>query len=1069
MREQNNLISAYVPGPPETQASRYPGTQRPLASGLFLNCHTGYSFKYGTLPPEQLFQEAKRCGVRKLVVTEINNTASYMEMIRRCAKNAPDKTGLTKYGTPGYVLDIAVGIEFRDHEHELLYIVIAKNNQGFESLNRFLSYHNREHKPFPVKAPELENIYVIYPFGAKEPYALRADEFIGVRSFQLNQFAFSPYKSEYMHKFVAWHPVTFLPTQRTPEGKSDKSDYNTHRLLRAIANNTVLSKLPKHQEACDDEHMVTESQLAKTFGQFPTLLANARFIVENCSIDIAMGQDKNKKFIRSTRENDLAFLREETLKGFQRVYEKNPVYKNNSQTVRRRIEKEISIIDKKEFLSYYLIAYDLIRFAKTKGYDYVGRGSGANSAVAYCLGITNVDPIELNLYFERFLNEERTTPPDFDIDFSWDHRDAIYEYLFSTYGYEHVCLLGTHVTYQWRSILRELGKVFGLPKEEIDELVEHPKQVSQRDHITGLVYRYASYIVGKELPSNLSIHAGGVLITEEPIYAYTATDLPPKGYPVSHFEMHNAEDFGIYKFDILSQRGLGHIRETAKHVLRNQGITVDVHRFHEFKEDEKVNALLRNSRAMGCFYVESPAMRMLLGKLGCQDYLTLVAASSIIRPGVASSGMMRTYIERFHIIRNGGSYEAIHPKMDELMKETFGVMVYQEDVIKVAHEFAGLTLTEADVLRRGMSGKYRSREEFDRVKQRFFEECRKRNYEQRVIDRVWFEIESFSGYSFAKGHSASYAVESYQSLFLKAHYPLEFMVGVINNFGGFYKTEFYFHEARMNGAEIEAPCINKSDYLTSIFGKQIYIGFIHLKSLETKVARSIAMEREKNGPYTNLENFLTRIPLGLEQLRILIRIGALRFTGRTKQRLLWEAMLFYSNTKTRKNAPDLFDTAPKEYPLPVLSRKETEDGFDELELLGFTLCDPFKLLASSDRGNTTANELILKLGKQVSLVGYVVTTKDAGTKNYELMHFGTFLDFQGNVFDTVHFPNEARKYPFRGRGFYALTGKVVEDFGIPTVEVATMEKLPMVHKRAEEFMREPVEYRSSSQVANTVA
>jgi DNA polymerase-3 subunit alpha len=180
-------------------------------------------------------------------------------------------------------------------------------------------------------------------------------------------------------------------------------------------------------------------------------------------------------------------------------------------------------------------------------------------------------------------------------------------------------------------------------------------------------------------------------------------------------------------------------------------------------------------------------------------------------------------------------------------------------------------------------------------------------------------------------------------------------------------------------------------------------------------------------------------------------------------------MLFYSNTKTRKNAPDLFDTAPKEYPLPVLSRKETEDGFDELELLGFTLCDPFKLLASSDRGNTTANELILKLGKQVSLVGYVVTTKDAGTKNHELMHFGTFLDFQGNVFDTVHFPNEARKYPFRGRGFYALTGKVVEDFGIPTVEVATMEKLPMVHKRAEEFMREPVEYRSSSQVANTVA
>lgn len=1040
-----------------------------VTSGLFLNCHTGYSFKYGTLPPEQLFQEAKRCGVRKLVITEINNTASYMEMIRRCSRNAIVQNGMNKFGKPGYDLDIAVGIEFRDQQHELQYIIIARNNTGFESLNRFLSYHNREHKPFPAKAPELENVYVIYPFGMKEPYGLRVNEFIGVRAFQLNQFAFSAYKDEYMHKFVAWHPVTFLPTQRTPAGKPDKSDHNTHRLLRAIANNTVLSKLPKHQEAFEDEFMISEVQLEKTFEHFPKLLSNARAIVADCTINIAMGEDKNKKCVRGTKAQDLTFLREETLKGFEKVYGNNPAYHTNRREVLQRIEKEIGVIEKKEFLSYYLIAYDLIRFAKKNGYDYVGRGSGANSAVAYCLGITNVDPIELNLYFERFLNEERTTPPDFDIDFSWDHRDAIYEYLFSTYGYDHVCLLGTHVTYQWRSILRELGKVFGLPKEEIDDLVENPREVSQRDHIASLVFRYASYIVAKELPSNMSIHAGGVLITEEPIYAYTTTEFPQKGYPVSHFEMHNAEDFGIYKFDILSQRGLGHIRETVKHVQRNQGISVDVHRFHEFKEDEKVNALLRDSKAMGCFYVESPAMRMLLGKLRCQDYLTLVAASSIIRPGVSSSGMMRAYIERFHATRNGGTYEAIHPKMDELMKETFGVMVYQEDVIKVAHEFAGLTLTEADVLRRGMSGKYRSRDEFDRVKQRFFEECRKREYEQRVIDRVWFEIESFSGYSFAKGHSASYAVESYQSLFLKAHYPLEFMVGVINNFGGFYKTEFYFHEARMNGAEIEAPCVNKSDYLTTIFGKQVYMGFIHLKSLEVKVAQLIGPEREKNGPYITLENFLTRIPLGLEQLRILIRIGALRFTGRSKQRLLWEAMLFYSNTKSRKNTPDLFDTAPKEYPLPALSRKDTEDGFDELELLGFTLCDPFKLLATSDRGDTKASELIAKVGKQVSIVGYVVATKDAGTKNNQLMHFATFLDASGEVFDTVHFPNEARKFPFRGRGFYAVRGKVVEDFGIATIEVATMEKLPMVHKRAEEFMREPVEYRASSQVANTVA
>ena len=200
--------------------------------------------------------------------------------------------------------------------------------------------------------------------------------------------------------------------------------------------------------------------------------------------------------------------------------------------------------------------------------------------VAYCLGITNVDPVELDLYFERFLNEERSSPPDFDLDFSWDNRDAIYDYLFEKYGHEHVCLLGTQVSFQGRSVLRELGKVFGLPKPEIDALVENPKAMEHRDQITELIFRYGRHM--KDVPSNFSIHAGGVLITERPIYCYTATELPPKGYPVSHFEMHAAEDVGIFKFDILSQRGLGHLKEAVALIKKNRDIDVDIYRFREF-------------------------------------------------------------------------------------------------------------------------------------------------------------------------------------------------------------------------------------------------------------------------------------------------------------------------------------------------------------------------------------------------------------------------------------------------------------------------------------------------------
>ena len=1012
---------------------------------MYLNCHTAFSFKYGTLSVKRLFEEAQRCGVHKLILTEINNTASYIEMLRLCAENAPlEGSNLTAYGKDAYPLEIGVGVEFRNLTtgqaggNELLYIIIAQNNHGFESINRFLSHHNQEAKPFPPRAPEFEDVFIIYPFGKMEPNQLRPYEYIGVSKHQLNQFAIDPMRKKYPGKFVILQSVTF----------ANRTDFNIHRLLRAVANNTLLSKLHVEQQAHPDEIMLSEKELERYFDHYPELIQNSKKLLAQCSLDLELKTDKNKKYITGSEESDWDFLVTKSWAGFQERYDvSNP-------DLRERLQRELNIIKLKGFCSYYLVAYDLICFAKEKAFDYVGRGSGANSVVAFCLGITNVDPIELDLYFERFLNAERSSPPDFDIDFSWDNRDEVYDYFFSKYGRDYVCLLGTHVTYQKKSVLRELGKVFGLPKDEIDGIVDDPFKNKCRDHITELIFKYAEYM--QDLPANISIHAGGVLITDKPIYTYTATELPPKGYPVSHFEMHNAEDMGIFKFDILSQRGLGHLKETVKHVKRNRGIDVNIHRFRDFTKDERIKDLMRNSKAMGCFYVESPAMRMLLGKLRCEDYLTLVAASSIIRPGVARSGMMRAYIERFHAVRNHKTYESIHPKMDELMKETYGVMVYQEDVIKVAHHFAGLTLTEADVLRRGMSGKYRSREEFKRVQDKFFENCQARGYDQRIIDRVWYEIESFSGYSFAKGHSASYAVESYQSLYLKAHYPLEFMVGVINNFGGFYRTEFYFHEARMNGATIEAPCVNHSENLTTIYDDQIYIGFIHVKSLESKIAQHIPVERQQHGPYKSFDNFLRRTPgIGLEQLRILIRIGAFRFAGKTKQKLLWEAMLYFSNAKAKPTTTvDLFDTEPKDYPLPPLQRNELEDAFDEMELLGFPVCDPFKLLASADYGNTVARDLVKEIKKQVRIVGYVVTTKDTRTLKNEPMHFGTFYDAHGEVFDTVHFPDVARKYPFRGRGFYEMTGKVVEDFGVYMLEVSRMIKLPMVHKRPEKALQE---------------
>jgi DNA polymerase-3 subunit alpha len=479
----------------------------------------------------------------------------------------------------------------------------------------------------------------------------------------------------------------------------------------------------------------------------------------------------------------------------------------------------------------------------------------------------------------------------------------------------------------------------------------------------------------------------------------------------------------------------------VKIVKENQGLDVDVHTIAKFKEDPKIRELIKNGKTMGCFYVESPAMRMLLSKLKCQDYRTLVAASSIIRPGVARSGMMREYIQRFH---HPNSYTSIHPKMDELMGETYGVMVYQEDVIKVAHHFAGLSLAESDILRRGMSGKYRSRAEFTRLTQKFMDNCREKGYPESVTKEVWRQIESFAGYSFSKAHSASYAVESYQSLFLKAHYPKEFMVAVINNFGGFYRTEFYVHEARMAGAEIRHPSVNHSSRLTTIKGDVIYLGFIHIKSLENKVVRGFLKEREEHGPYLSFEDFIDRNWISLEQLTLLVRSCAFDDFTKNKKKLMLQANLTiqkreYAGEDTPP--PELFTFPKRHWQLPDLHYDPIENAYDDIELIGFPLINPFDLLVEEIDDVIKARDLEAYHKRMVIMYGYLVTIKSTVTIKKDRMQFGTFLDSDGYFFDTTHFPDSVRRYPFKGRGVYRIKGKVTSDFGFYSLEVIAIQKL----------------------------
>src|SRR5690606_26182286 len=420
---------------------------------------------------------------------------------------------------------------------------------------------------------------------------------------------------------------------------------------------------------------------------------------------------------------------------------------------------------------------------------------------------------------------------------------------------------------------------------------------------------------------------------------------------------------------------------------------------------------------------------------------TLVAASSIIRPGVAQSGMMREYIFRHN---NPGQFEYFHKVFEEQLGETYGIMVYQEDVIKIALHYGGVSAEDGDILRRAMSGKGRSLAALQKVKDHFFESCRKQGHPENLSKEVYRQIESFAGYSFCKAHSASYAVESYQSLYLKVYYPLEFMVCVINNQGGFYRTEVYVHEAKMSGGLIENPCVNNSRFETTLNGQTVYLGFMHLQSLETRIAHEIAEERTRNGLYRSLKDFIRRIPIGIETVQTLIFIGAFRFTGKPKNELLIEARLLLINFKPENRTMMLIEEPVAEYRLPELKRDPFEDAFDEIEIIGFPVsCTPFDLLETKYRGSVFVKDLLKFHKRQVKMLAYLISRKHVPTKK-GTMYFGTWIDVNGDYFDTAHFPDSLEKYPFQGGGCYLLLGTVEVDYHFPTITIHKMAKMPMI-------------------------
>ena len=498
----------------------------------------------------------------------------------------------------------------------------------------------------------------------------------------------------------------------------------------------------------------------------------------------------------------------------------------------------------------------------------------------------------------------------------------------------------------------------------------------------------------------------------------------------------NASIIDLEKYSLPpGYRGAGNIASIYPVLPRKKGnVPFDIYDYKFIINDEETKKLIREGRTIGCFYIESPGMRNLLKRLNVETFEMLTAVSSIIRPGVAESGMMQEFIARH---RDAAKRTYFIPEMGEYLNETYGVMVYQEDVIKIAHHIAGLSLEEADLLRRAMSGKMRSHAAMKRVTEKFFDSCLNKGLSDKNAKELWRQISSFAGYSFCKAHSASFALLSFQVAFLKAHYPAEFMANVLNNGGGFYSSAVYIQEAKRFGIKVKLPCVNRSEYFYKGKGKEIRIGFIAVKHLSRNSAEFIVEERSRRGKYVSLLDFIIRTKLGPAETSILIKCGAMDAFGETRPTLLRLLDIYYKRRKVLEDDyNDLFmnETFALEEEIKTdVDYSIAEKCAEEYKAFDYMVTrHPLDFFPEfvNDPQITTAAAMNKLHGKRVRMIGWYISSKRVKTKKGDIMKFLSLEDLTG-TFEAVIFPNVYMRVAEKTltMGPYVVEGKVDAEAG----------------------------------------
>jgi error-prone DNA polymerase len=990
---------------------------------IHLHVHSNYSFCRGANRIEELVDAALARGMTALALTDTNGMYGLVWFLQYAAERG---------------LRPIAGAELRTDDERA--VLLACNRDGYSALCRLIS--RRQLDPaFSLSKALLESREQLIVLSDRLPLlqALGKQNGTGRLYVELNDPAAEPALLDFSRRsgvpIVATNDVYLV----------DPADHPMHRLLRAIALNTCLSRIPSEELAAQDRWLKPPEEMARRYPHLSRALENTLRIAGECSTDFDIGKIVFPAFETPNGSDAFEVLREECYRGAERRYGEL------SESVLKRLEYELKIIRDKGFAPYFLVVRDIVQQSTRT----CGRGSAAASLVSYCLGITHVEPITHDLFFERFLNEGRSDPPDIDVDFPWDERDAVLDYVFQKYGVDRAAMISNHVGFRCRAAVREVAKVYGLPEAEI-------KAVTQRMGIFWSIRHLEDFVmhdpVYKDLelkdpwpeivrlavkldgyPRNMSVHCGGVVIVPDRIDNHVPVEPAPKGVRIIQWEKDQAEDAGLVKIDLLGNRSLAVIRDALAAIKENYGVVIEYDRWDP-TTDPEAQDLIRRGDTVGVFYVESPAMRQLQQKCGRGDFDHLVIHSSIIRP--AANKYIREYVRRLR----GGVYQPLHPIMDEVLKETYGIMVYQEDVSRIAMAMAGFSAVDADTLRKILSKK-RAGRKLEDYREMFYQGAAARGVSREVVDQVWEMILSFAGYSFCKPHSASYALVSYKSAYLRAHYPAEFIAAVLTNQGGYYSPFAYVSEARRMGLQVLLPDVNSSRKEYWGREKAVRVGLMQLKGFKEASLEAL-LEARRQRPFSSLEDFLSRLEMDPADVKILIKAGAMDSiaNGATRPEMIWKALAWHeTRAAQRAVALSLFpEVRPVVTPqVPQYSARTILEH--ELETLDFLISrHPLTLYREplARLRHVRAVDLKEHFGRRVTTVGWWVSGKVVTTKDEEPMEFISFEDTSA-LYETTFFPQVYARFCHilnRSRP-YVLTGLVEEDFGAVTLTVDSVRLL----------------------------